>query len=150
MELDRRQTLRRTSNKHSTMLFSSTSPPSNNTSVARSRIHPGMTSLPIPVPVCCDSGGVTDMCNSVAVDFSSYTPYNADIRGSIPRSPSSDSPISLLGGTELPRSSYSLSFPLVPAEDDMENICSRSMSSGSPTKQHRVLISSMTSSVKIS
>ena len=52
-------TFRSASRITSATLLSSTSPPSNSTSAARSRIQPGMIRVPRPVPVCCATGGIT-------------------------------------------------------------------------------------------
>ena len=67
----------------SATLLSSTSPPSNSTSAALSRIHPGMISVPLPVPVCCDGGGSTRMWMSVAVECLPYIVANVCTRSSL-------------------------------------------------------------------
>src|SRR6266404_1745981 len=56
----------------SAILLSSTSPPSKSNSEPRSRIHPGIMRVPRPVPVCCEVGGVTFRCKSVAVEWRIY------------------------------------------------------------------------------
>src|SRR6266702_597286 len=56
----------------SAILVSSTSPPSKSNSEPRSRIHPGILRVPWPVPICCEAGGVTFRCTSVAVEWRIY------------------------------------------------------------------------------
>ena len=152
----------------SAKLLSSTSP-SNSTSAARSLIHPGMIRVPIPVPVCCT--GCTRICRSVAVECFLYIDANAcryPSDFSVP--PRSDVSACELAIIENSEGALMLSKPECPDSDgallsgftistsesavftlkvySSWNLASES--SAGPTKQHRVLISSTTVSLRTS
>ena len=151
----------------SATLLSSTSPPSKSTSEPLSRIHPGTMRVPRPVPVCCEAGGVTFKCRSVAVEWRIYkfasacnwcspalerpgrtcdrdTTEKSDEAGPVSAETreNSDSEGALsLGGKS--RSIGSSSNGDTTPDSNEASIVS-------PTKEHRVLISSRTASERTS
>lgn len=164
-------TFSRQSSMVSATLLSSTSPPSKSTSEPLSRIHPGTMRVPRPVPVCCETGGVTFKRRSVAVEwriykFASACSWCSPALGRPGRTCDRDTteksdearPVLLSRSAETREKSDSEGAPSLggksrsigssPNGDTTPD--SDEVSIASPTKEHRVLISSRTASERTS
>jgi len=155
----------------SATLLSSTSPPSNRTSGPLSRIHPGTMRVPWPVPVCCEAGGVTFKCKFVAVEWRIYkfastcswcspalerpgrtcdrdTTEKSEDAGPMLLSRSAETREKSDSEGALSEGGKSRSIGSSPSGDTTPDSIAVSMAS--PTKEHRVLISSRTASERTS